>query len=194
MAGLSDLVELFGPPPARTALPEDWAEVEEYVGSALPGDFKAFLDAYGPGVICGELVVFHPRGAGALLTRMRQIHARFGASWRSAPDAYPFRFHPAPGGLVSWGYDHSGDEHFFWPCAPEPDHWKVVTNVNGADPEIFDGTFTDFVLSFTTRLRDADPRDGLDPDALEFLEPEDLDELAALGESAPVTPSFEPSP
>lgn len=192
MTGLDDLVELFGQPPAREPSPEAWAEVENYVGSALPSDFKAFLNAYGTGVICGELVVFHPQGSSPLLTRMRKIHESFGQSWRRDSDEYPFRFHPDPGGLISWGYDYSGDEHFFWPCDPEPDRWKVVTNINGTEPAVFDGPFTDFVLSFVKRLRDVDPHHGIDPDALEFLEPEDLNELTERGEIGQVTPSFEP--
>jgi hypothetical protein len=189
---LDDLAELFGQPPAREPSPEDWTEVADYVRSALPSDFKAFLDTYGTGVICGELVVFHPRGSSPLLTRMRKIHESFGQSWRRDSDEYPFRFHPDPGGLISWGYDYSGDEHFFWSCDPEPDRWKVVTNINGTEPEVFDGPFTDFVLSFVKRLRDVDPHHGIDPDALEFLEPEDLNELAEQGEIGPVNPSFEP--
>lgn len=192
MAGLNDLVQLLGPSPAREPSPDDWAEVENYVGSALPGDFKAFLDAYGTGAICGELVVFHPLGSSPLLDRMRKIHESFGQSWRRDSDEYPFRFHPASGGLISWGYDYSGDEHFFWPCEPDPDRWKIVTNINGADPEVFDGPFTDFVLGFVKRLRDVDPHHGVDPDLLEFLEPEDLNELAERGEIGPVEPSFEP--
>ncbi|MDX6352114.1 MAG: hypothetical protein QOF84_6904 [Streptomyces sp.] len=139
MAGLDDLAELFGQPPAREPSPEDWTEVEDYVRSALPSDFKAFLDTYGTGVICGELVIFHPRGSSPLLTRMRKIHESFGQWWRRDSDEYPFRFHPDAGGLISWGYDYSGDEHFFWPCDPEPDRWKVVTNINGTEPEVFDG-------------------------------------------------------
>ncbi|MCX4767757.1 SMI1/KNR4 family protein [Streptomyces sp. NBC_01275] len=192
MAGFDDLVQVFGRPPARQPAPDDWAEVEAYVGSALPNDFKAFLDAYGTGVICGELVVFHPLGSSPLLTRMRKIHESFGQSWRRDSDRYPFRFHPDPGGLISWGYDYSGDEHFFWPCDDEPDRWKTVTNINGAEPEVFDGPFTAFVLSFVKRLHDAAPHDGIDPDALEFLDPEDLDELAERGEIGPVEPRFEP--
>ncbi|GAA1236804.1 hypothetical protein GCM10009665_28730 [Kitasatospora nipponensis] len=189
---LNDLVQLLGPPPIRDASCDDWAAVEDYVGSALPRDFKAFLDTYGTGTICGELVVFHPRGTSPLLDRMRKIHESFGQSWRRDSDEYPFRFHPDPGGLISWGYDHSGDEHFLWPCDPDPDRWKIVTNINGTDPELFDGPFTDFVLAFVERLGDVDPQHGVDPDALEFLEPEDLDDLADLGEIGPVAPSFEP--
>ncbi|MFE5714457.1 hypothetical protein ACFQ7J_27040 [Streptomyces sp. NPDC056501] len=192
MAGLDARVQLFGLPPVREPAPDDWAEVEDYVGSSLPSDFKTFLDAYGAGLICGELVVFHPRGSSPLLDRMRKIHESFGQSWRRDSGRYPFRFHPDLGGLISWGYDYSGDEHFFWPCDPDPDRWKIVTNINGADPEVFDGPFTDFVLIFVKRLRDVDPHHGIDPDLLEFLEPEDLDELAERGEIGPVKPSFEP--
>lgn len=113
----------------------------------------------------------------------------FGQSWRREPGAYPFRFHPEPGGSISWGYDHSGDEHFFLPCDPDPDRWKVVTNINGFDPKVFDGTSSAFV----ERLRGIDPHDGPDPGALEFLEPEDLEELVDLSEIGPVMPSFEPA-
>ncbi|MET9852224.1 hypothetical protein ABZY57_04630 [Streptomyces sp. NPDC006450] len=67
MAGLDELVQLFGLPAARETSPDDWSEVENHLGSALPGDFKAFLDAYGTGAICGELVVFHPLGSSPLL-------------------------------------------------------------------------------------------------------------------------------
>ncbi|MFF5922065.1 SMI1/KNR4 family protein [Streptomyces flavochromogenes] len=192
MASVGDLVQLFGPPPVRESSPDDWAEVESYIGSALPRDFKAFLDAYGTGVISGELVVFHPSGPSPLLERMRQVHETFGRSWRRDSDEYPFRFHPDPDGLISWGYDYFGDEHFFWPCDPDPDRWKIVTNSDGVDPEVFDGPFSDFVLAFAERMRDVDPHYGIDPDALEFLEPEDLNELAERGEIGPVTPSFEP--
>ncbi|MFJ3979517.1 hypothetical protein [Streptomyces sp. NPDC090021] len=117
MAGLDDLVRLFGLPPARVSSPDDWAEVESHLGSALPDDFKAFLDSYGTGAICGELVVFHPLGSSPLLERMRKIHESFGQSWRRGSDAYPFRFHPTSGGLISWGYDYSGDEHTAVPGA-----------------------------------------------------------------------------
>jgi hypothetical protein len=58
--------------------------------------------------------------------------------------------------------------------------------------ETFDGPFSGFVLAFVRRLLDVDPYHGLEPEALEFLEPEDLEELAAEGEIGPVEPTFEP--
>jgi len=71
------LQSLLGEPSHRETAPDDWNEIERYVGSALPGDFKTFLDAYGSGVISGELVVFHPRGSSPLLERMLKTHALF---------------------------------------------------------------------------------------------------------------------
>jgi hypothetical protein len=152
---------------------------------------------YGTGEISGELVAFHPRGSSPPLERMRRIHETFGQWWRRDPARHPFRVHPEPGGLISWGYDHSGDEHFFWPCDPDPAGWKVVTNINGTDPEVLDGSSTKFVLGFVEQLRDLDPHHGLEPGALEFLEPEEFAELAEFadlaesGEIGPIAPRFD---
>ncbi|MEU6352265.1 hypothetical protein ABZ896_23565 [Streptomyces sp. NPDC047072] len=197
MTPLEELRSLLGAPPGRRPRPDDWADVEHHLGSALPADFKAFLDAYGSGVISGELVVFHPGGSTPLLERMRKTHQRFaGRRARAFGDGdtghVPHPFHPEPGGLISWGYDHSGDEHFFLPCDPDPGRWKIVTMAHEEGCETFDGPFSGFVLAFVRQLLDVDPYHGVEPEALEFLEPEDLAELAAAGEIGPVQPSFEP--
>ncbi len=178
----------------RSSSPEDWQEVEQYVGSALPADFKAFLDAYGSGAICDELTVFHPRGSSPLLERMRATHRVFAERRESALGAgdtedIPYPFHPEPGGLISWGCDPSGDEHFFLPCDPDPDRWKVVTMVHEVGCETFDGPFAAFALDFVRQLTEADPAEDIDPDVLEFLEPEELAELMAE-EGEPVRPGF----
>jgi hypothetical protein len=183
-----ELVQLLGAPAPRRAA-GDWAEVEKYVGAALPGDFKAFLDAYGSGVISGELAVFHPQGPSPLLERMQLIHETFGELREDDPDDVPYPIHPEPGGLISWGYDHSGDEHFFLPCDPDPERWKVVTMVHEVGTEVFDGPFTGFVLRFVDRLRNPEPRDVAGPDELTFLEPEDVAELIA---DRAIQPSFAP--
>ncbi|MFJ3517000.1 hypothetical protein [Streptomyces sp. NPDC090131] len=198
MSSLDDLQALLGEPAVhRQPNLGDWNEIEEHVGAALPGDFKAFLDAYGSGVISGELAVFHPRGSRPLLERMLGNHQLFAERRKRALSTgdfehVPYAFHPEPGGLISWGYDHSGDEHFFLPCDPDPDRWKVVTMAHGEGCETFDGPFSGFALMFVRRLLDVDRYHGIEPEALEFLEPEDLDELVAAGEIGPVQPSFEP--
>ncbi|CAL9328934.1 hypothetical protein SUDANB105_00031 [Streptomyces sp. enrichment culture] len=109
MSSLDQLKSLLGTPPGRQPGPDDWAEVEQYVGAALPDDFNAFLDAYGSGVLSDELVVLHPRGSSPLLERMHRIRLAFAERReRAACDGncqhIPYRFHPTPGGLISWGW------------------------------------------------------------------------------------------
>ncbi|MDY0815648.1 hypothetical protein [Kitasatospora purpeofusca] len=153
MSNLDEIYRIFGRPSPHGYEGGAWREVEDYLGLSLPVDFKEFVDAYGPGMVCGELVIFHPLGPTPLLERMKDINESFGGSWRSEPGMYPFSFFPNSGGLISWGYDYSGDEHFFWPCDESSSNWKIVTNVNGSDPEVFDGSFVDFVLNFARELR-----------------------------------------
>ncbi|MFE7189382.1 hypothetical protein [Kitasatospora sp. NPDC057541] len=199
MSSLEALRALLGAPtrPHRPAGADGWAGVERYVGRALPGDFKAFLDEYGSGAVSGELLVFHPEGSIPLAVRMAGIHWTFSERRRRALERgdarhLPYPFHPEPGGLISWGFDQSGHEHFFLPCDPDPDRWKVVTMVHEEGCETFDGSFTDFVLAFVRELSELDRDHGIDPAALEFLEPEDLEELAAEEGIGPVPPGFEP--
>ncbi|WP_227984327.1 SMI1/KNR4 family protein [Nocardia spumae] len=188
MTDLDELMRLLGSPSLRRPA-GDWAEVESYIGSGLPSDFKAFLDTYGSGVISGELVVFHPQGTSSpLLPRMRTIHETFGELREDDPDDVPYPIHPEPGGLISWGYDYSGDEHFFLPCDPDPERWKIVTMVHEVGTEVFDGPFSGFVLHFVDRLRNPKSEDVVDRAELEFLEPQDVDELIA---DRAVQPSFE---
>ncbi|MFE4052153.1 hypothetical protein [Streptomyces sp. YIM B13518] len=58
--------------------------------------------------------------------------------------------------------------------------------------EIFDGPFSSFALAFVRRLLDVDRYHGIEPEVLDHLEPEDLEELVAAGEIGPVRPGFEP--
>ena len=111
---------------------------------------------------------------------------------RSDLEDCPYPFRPEPGGLISWGYDHSGDEHFFLPCDAEPGKWKILAMIHEIGCETFDGSFSDFVLPFVQRRLDVDRYHGIDQDALEFLEPEDLEELVASGGIGPTRPSSEP--
>ncbi|MFE6870387.1 SMI1/KNR4 family protein [Kitasatospora sp. NPDC057692] len=166
MSHLDGISRIFGAPSAHDYQAGAWGEIEAYLGSHLPGDFKEFVDVYGPGLICGELVIFHPEGPEPLLSRMTRINDSFGRSWRAEPGRYPFSFFPSPGGLISWGYDQSGDEHFFWPCDENPDQWKIVTNSNGIDPVVFDGSFSEFIVKFARDLRYLDP----DPEVIDFDE------------------------
>ncbi|MDH6493425.1 hypothetical protein [Streptomyces sp. SAI-127] len=170
MPGLDELTRLLGTPSLHALALTDWSGVERYVGSSLPSDFKMFLDAYGPGVIADELVVFHPQGRTPLLERMHKIHGTWTEARSQHPDDFPNPFHPQPGGLISWNYDYSGDEHFLLPCDHHADSWKIVTMAHVEGCEVVDGSFSDFVIAFMNRLQVMDE----------------------AGDIRPAVPSFEP--
>ncbi|MEU9088489.1 hypothetical protein [Streptomyces sp. NPDC048357] len=171
MTELGELKRLWGEPAPRLHTSSDWAEVENYLGSSLPSDYEAFMDVYASGIISEELMVFHPHGSTPLLPRMCEIHARASRSRERRPGDFPHPFHPEEAGLVYWGYDFGGDEHFFMPCSPDPNQWKVVTAVHGSSCVTFDGPSVAFVLDFVKNLQ--------------FM-----DEAGNIG---PATPSFEPA-
>jgi hypothetical protein len=168
--GLDELTRLLGTPSLHAHVPTDWSGVERYVGSSLPSDFKIFLDSYGPGVISDELVVFHPQGHTPLLERMHKIHGTWTEARSQHPADFPYPFHPQPGGLISWGYDYGGDEHFFLPCGHHPDSWKIVTMAHEEGCELFDGPFSNFVIAFMNRLQVMDESGNIGP-AVPSFEP-----------------------
>ncbi|NUS14731.1 MAG: hypothetical protein HOY69_25595 [Streptomyces sp.] len=135
-------VEEFGrvagvPPAAGEALP--WEPAMRRVGVALPADYRGFVDGFGPGELYARLAVAAPGplrdgppgsdGAAALraflddATRtcdvMRGLRDKY-------PDAFPYAFHPEPGGLLPWGGGIGGEVCFWRPEGDGPDGWTVV--------------------------------------------------------------------
>jgi hypothetical protein len=100
------------PPPADPVEPgrlDGWAQVERRLGTALPGDFKAFTERYGSGTVDDFLYLFNPFAQGPdgnllvekdrVLAAYRQTRARF-------PDRLPLPPFPEPGG-----------DELYWPVA-----------------------------------------------------------------------------
>jgi hypothetical protein len=63
---LERLRQLLPPPadPVEPGRPDGWAEVETAIGTQLPGDFKAFTELYGSGMVDDFLYLFNPFAAG----------------------------------------------------------------------------------------------------------------------------------
>jgi hypothetical protein len=117
------LARLLGPPertPPGGAVP--WARVHERLGTALPADYRAFVDSYGPGRF-GDLAIAGPGATGdgdlfALL--LRRTHERLRVA------DYPCAVHPEPGGIVTWGETADGWTCGWAPTTAEPDRWGTV--------------------------------------------------------------------
>ncbi|MFI5634005.1 hypothetical protein ACIA8E_32465 [Streptomyces sp. NPDC051664] len=74
------------------------------------------------------------------------------------------------GGLILWGRDYGGGDHFFLPCNLDPDQWKIVTAVHGSGRVTFDGPFINFVfvLDFVKNLQFMDEAGNIGPAAPSF--------------------------
>ncbi|GAA2584413.1 hypothetical protein GCM10010435_72800 [Winogradskya consettensis] len=137
---LAELVELLGLPPLDTVRrrSSDWGAVETVLGAELPGDYKRFVDAYGPGVVDDHLFVCAPDAAVGwtdLLdhneTAQETCRIWFGGgdddviggrpwalgdSSRWEGDDVPDWFQPGDD-LISWGGTPNGD-FLFWHVKP----------------------------------------------------------------------------
>ncbi len=111
-------------------VPIDWAAVESWLGLRLPADYKAIAGAHGP-LDLGDFVWLHvpcrQDGRFDYGDWLREQHRWARISSRQAPPFEPPPFHPAPGGLLAWGYTRMCDL-LLWDTAAagDPDRWPVV--------------------------------------------------------------------
>ena len=127
---LERLRELVPPPaePVEAGQPEGWPRVEAALGTALPGDFKAFTELYGSGKLDDFLWLFNPFTAGEdgnLLHEKDAVLAAYTETRQRFPDRLPLPAFPEPGGVLPLGRSDNGDE-LYWLTEGAPDGWTVV--------------------------------------------------------------------
>ncbi|WP_093617872.1 hypothetical protein [Actinoplanes philippinensis] len=157
---MDDLVELLRLPPLDRSRwrSTDWAATEAALGTSLPGDYKTFIDAYGPGAIDDHLLVCAPDASPGWTdlvdnNAVAQESCRiwFGGdadgAWPLGDSAHwdgddvPDWFEPGDD-LVSWGGTPDGD-FLFWHIRPgvaAADH-PVVLRERGPFFERFEAGF-----------------------------------------------------
>jgi len=149
-------------PPAGAAAPTPWADAVPVLGSALPADYRDFVDRYGGGDIDGELAVLHPyrgetvpgappgfAGFAAFAADVGRDLAALQAEGLPGP-SYPL--FPSPGGLLVWGVTLNADRLFWDTAGTDPDGWPVVVWFrHRAEPwAAFEGPMTRFLLDLVS--------------------------------------------
>ncbi|HEX7305985.1 SMI1/KNR4 family protein [Lentzea sp.] len=126
-----------------------WADAEEYVGFAFPGDYKDLMSAVGSGVFDHAVEVTSPvEDEDSLDDFFSEIHESRELD-----------------GLVPWG--RAGQCTLFWRTDGEPDEWTItLCDAEFSERESYDGPVTAFLHdlltgAFTTRLFEFTP--GRDP-------------------------------
>ncbi len=140
------LRELLGEPPCwGWARPQLWEAAEKHLGVALPTDYKAFLDLYGPGSF--DHLFWLVRPVEGTQVELEQIWSMSARQHLDDPERTPFPFHPHPGGLIQWGGDGDGTMYYFLPEEEDPDDWRVVVETEEGEWHEAPGPFTEFLLS-----------------------------------------------
>ena len=132
---LQRLVSLVPPPqtPVATGSPEDWQEVETEIGARLPQDFKNYISVYGAGQWADFFGIrdpfyqwTHPQASKSWRQWMETRLGGLEEMRRKWPnDTAPFKPHPAPEGLLAFGYDDNGGT-LCWQMRGEPDAWPII--------------------------------------------------------------------
>lgn len=147
------LREILGPPQRlRPAGAAAWREIEEWVGRALPEDYKEFVDEYGDCRIMEFLAVPHPVGRPPLLESMKEDRRALEVladQYRDASGELPFD----PATAVGWGsHDYDGDPCFLLPR--EEGEWAVLVAFRQQRTALIaEGGFTSFMIGLLTRER-----------------------------------------
>jgi hypothetical protein len=147
------LLTLLPPPahPRDTGSSQQWLAVEAQLHSALPADYKAYIDTYGTGVI-GYLVRPHsPFATAPLFDLFAQIeaisHTRRSYAATFGTDWCPYPLYPEPEGLLPWGNTLDGDT-LFWQRRGSADSWPtIIAEVKSKTFETFTGSMTEFLYA-----------------------------------------------
>lgn len=93
----------------RPASAESWSAVEDWVGGALPVDYKDLVDGYGDATLFKHLFIPHPEGSDPLLTFMQEEQRDFQTAFRDVRDI-PESVESAWDKVIPWAYhDWNGD-------------------------------------------------------------------------------------
>ena len=127
---LERLRELLPPPaePVEAGRSDGWAEIEAALGTGLPGDFEAFTERYGSGMVDDFLYLFNPFAAGEdgnLLVEKDRVLAGYRQTRAKYPKRLPLPPFPEEGGVLPLGRTDNGDE-LYWVIEGQPDGWPVA--------------------------------------------------------------------
>ncbi len=128
--GMSELPEVVfrdlirAEPWVGTPRPESWAEIENWAGVELPGDFKEFVRLYGDGLVMRHLNVPHPDGIDPLIGFMKRARRKLEMVLPGClTDVGSLPFDPKA--VIPWGHSNwDGDDCFLVPRAGE--EWDVL--------------------------------------------------------------------
>jgi hypothetical protein len=131
MMSLHALTRIVEPPakPLDVPRPEDWAAVEAKIGTALPSDYKHFVQTFGLGKLSDFIWIYNPFTRYKYVNLVAQISMQRDVlrEVKKQPGAVPFNIFPEIGGLLPLGGTDNGNT-LFWLTRGSPEHWRIAIN------------------------------------------------------------------
>lgn len=152
---VQQLARLIPPPakPREVGTVAQWQAVERDLGTALPSDYREFIERYGSGLLARFYVIFSPFSSNenvALLSCVRSIckyQREFQQEWS---DRVTYPIWPEPGGLLPWGTDDNGND-YFWRTNGAPDQWIVAhDDMRNGGYRLHDCSMSEFLVQILT--------------------------------------------
>jgi hypothetical protein len=113
--------------PEERGITSDWEVIEKKLGTKLPDDYKAYINSFGSGVICGDLWVYNPfsDAQGLKLEAIENILAMYRVMEEGLPKEFSYSFYPEKEGLLPCA---GSEQSFFlmWHTVGEPNDWPIV--------------------------------------------------------------------
>lgn len=147
---LTELQVLVPPPdsPVFAGTWDQWNEVEQWIGTALPQDYKQLINLYGSGSFGGRVCLLNPfiktssPWSHFSLFRGLKSLSIIEPFQRESPDTcQPFPVYPALGGLLPWGVFCSDSAMQCWRTQGKPDAWPTI---------VLDSDWSEEYLEYTT--------------------------------------------
>jgi hypothetical protein len=157
---LEALMSMVPPPkePSEAGSGRSWLEVERSLGTALPGDYKEYINLYGTGELGGFVWVYNPfsdsQGQNLQARALEVLDIWRSKRARYREKEYPYALYPEPIGLLPWGHIDTGAA-LFWQTSGDPEEWTVVVaEARGPEFEHFHHSTTEFLTRLLAgRLR-----------------------------------------
>jgi hypothetical protein len=130
--------------------PGPWRDVEAKLGTALPADYKAFVQRYGLGFFMEYLWIWTPKAYDRHV-RLEQEVPSVLKMFRE-DEYFSFKLWPEPGGLLPFGVTIDGD-YLAWATEGPPESWRVRVLDRATGYEVahaYDCDLTDFLAGVAT--------------------------------------------
>ncbi|WP_233237906.1 hypothetical protein [Bordetella sp. LUAb4] len=136
---LNELIRMLPPPSRKPRNSDAWVRYEAESGQIFPSDFKAFISAYGSGVIDDFIYVLDPFSPNPNLNfeKAESFQSAYLVMKQLFPEDYPRPAYPETGSFLPWAVTDNGDS-FIWLVDGDPAGWKVALHSKDqGDEEIY---------------------------------------------------------